>query len=222
MQAGAFRFRPGSGLLFAVILIVSAGCGVLPGKSSQRPVVDYALNAGFPPGASDEAGSNRASCLDVRVMLPRPAAGFNTSRMAYMEEANSLRYFAYSQWLDTPAYMLQPLLVVALKRSEKFGTVVRAPSPIRTRFLLASDDLALVQRFEGGTSSVRLALRVQLIDALESDILLDKPVILSRSTGASPEEGVATANILAAEMVQQLANEISAVVEVEEYCAPGS
>lgn len=204
--------------LGVAVLLLIAGCGVLPGKSSQRPVVDYALNAGLPPGASSVSGEKNGSCLDVRVMLPRPAAGFNTSRMAYMEDANSLRYFAYSQWLDTPAYMVQPLLVVALKRSERFHTVVRAPSPVRTRFILASDDLALVQQFEGGASTVRLALRVQLIDSPNSRILLDEPLILSRTTSASPKEGVVTANVLAAEMVEQLASKIQTVVNIEELC----
>lgn len=204
--------------LGVAVLLLIAGCGVLPGKSSQRPVVDYALNAGLPPGASSVAGEKNGSCLDVRVMLPRPAAGFNTSRMAYMEDANSLRYFAYSQWLDTPAYMVQPLLVVALKRSERFHTVVRAPSPVRTRFILASDDLALVQQFEGGASTVRLAMRVQLIDSPNSRILLDEPLILSRTTSASPKEGVVTANVLAAEMVEQLASKVQTVVDIEELC----
>lgn len=208
------------GPLFVAALLLLSGCGVLPGKSSQRPVIDYALNAGFPPGAGASANQANGSCIDVRVMLPRPAAGFNTSRMAYMEDPNSLRYFAYSQWLDTPAYMLQPLLVIALERSERFHTVVRSPSPLRARFILASDGLALVQRFEGSESTMRLALRVQLIDSMHGKILLDEPLVFSRETTASPEQGVATANVLAAELMERLAMSVRAAIKIEEFCPP--
>lgn len=215
-QSPAGKFGP----LVAAALLALAGCGVLPGKSSQRPVIDYALNAGMPPGASAAGNQANGSCVDVRVMLPRPAAGFNTSRMAYMEDANSLRYFAFSQWLDTPAYMLQPHLVTALTRSERFATVVRSPSPVRTRFILASDDLALVQRFDGSNSTVRLALRVQLIDSLHGKILFDEPMIFSRAAAASPEQGVATANALAGELVEQLAMRVRNSVNIEDFCTP--
>lgn len=208
--------------LLCVAMLLLAGCGVLPGKSSQRPVVDYALNAGFPPGASATGNKANGSCLDARVMLPRPAAGFNTSRMAYMEDDNSLRYFAFSQWLDTPAYMLQPLLVVALERSDRFHTVVRSPSPVRSRFILASDNLALVQRFDGSQSTVRLALRVQLIDSMHGRILLDEPLIFSREAPANPAQGVATANTLAAEMMNLLATKVQSAVKTEEFCQPES
>lgn len=222
MQALQSRFSARVRWLLIGGLLGIAGCGVLPGKSSQQPVIDYSLNAGLPPGASD-AGSARAdSCLDARVMLPRSAAGFNTSRMAYMEDSDSLRYFAYSQWLDTPAYMIQPLLVMALKRSGRFQTVVRSPSPVRTRFHLVSDDLALVQQLQDGQSTMRLALRVQLVDARESKILLDKPMVLTRATAANARQGVATANALAAELIERLAANVAEALDVNAYCSdPG-
>lgn len=176
------------------------------------------MNAGLPPGASASAVPAAGSCLSVQVMLPRPAAGFNTSRMAYSRDQDSLQYFAFSQWADTPAYMVQPLLVNGLQRSGVFQAVLKSPSPINTRYRLISDDLAVVQMFQGSGSRVRLAVRLQLFDATEGRLVFDTPVALEREAGSNPGAGVKVANALASELIDLVAAKARETVDVGALC----
>ena len=202
-----------------VAILNIAACGMLPGKTLREPVKDFTLNAGLPLGASPVESTAPDSCLSVQVMLPRSAAGFNTSRMAYTEQQDVLNYFSYSQWVDTPAYMLQPLLLKAMERSGVFRDVVKSPSPVGTRFRLVSDDLALVQQVTNETNRVRLAIRVQLLDVRHGDLLLNKVFVLERDAAAEPAAGVAAANDLAGELVRDLAAEIRSSVDSAALCA---
>lgn len=208
-------------MLSALIAMAVSACGVLPGKSSQQPTRDYSLNAGLSAGAVDPGVAPGNSCVSAQVMLPRTAPGFNTSRMAYTYEPDSLRYFAFSQWLDTPAYMMQPLLVRALHRSGVFQHVVKSPSPVRTRFRLEADDLAVIQQINGQTNVVRIALRLRLLDIRDGALIIDEPVVLERrATGADPRSGVTTANELARELIELVAESVRAGIRVEDFC-PG-
>ncbi len=206
-------------LFIGACALLLAGCGVLPGKSPQKPVTDYVLNAGLAPGAMGAVTSGSDSCLSVQVMLPRTAAGFNTSRMAYTDQRDSLRYFAYSQWADSPAYMVQPLLVRGLQESGVFRTVVKSPSPISTRFRLIADELAIVQIFQGLGSTLRVAVRLQLFDAREGRLAFDVPVGLERAADANAEAGVQAANALTAELIELVATRTREAADSRALCS---
>jgi len=192
-------------LLLAVIAATTSACGLLPGKSTLPIVSDYSLNAGFAPGPLDVESPAVDSCVSAQVLLPRAAAGYNTARMAYIEDPNRLDFYAYSQWVDTPAYMLQPLLVDALRESGRFRTVVKSPSPVRTRFRLITDDLTVVQQIDGNRNLVRIGLRLQLLDAKEGKLIIDEPMVAERSTEANPRAGAAMANLIARDLLASVA-----------------
>lgn len=206
-------------LIFAAISVMTSACGLLPGKSSLPPVSDYSLNAGFAPGPVSVPRADTESCVSAQVMLPRAAAGYNTSRMAYTEDKNQLHYYAYSKWVETPAYMLQPLLVEALQESGRFMTVVKSPSPLRTRYRLITDELAVVQQIKGNKNLVRIGMRLQLFDSQESSFVIDQPMVAERLTEANPQAGAAMANIIAREMLTKVAERVQAAVNIEELCA---
>lgn len=208
---------PTSWVLTCVCVLASA-CGIMPGKSAQTPIRDYSLNGGLAPGPSESAGMNSESCVSAQVMMPRAAAGFNTSRMAYTQGQDSLNYFAYSQWVDTPSYMLQPLLVEALRQSGRFRSVVMSPSPIRTRYRLLSDNLAVVQQVDGDRNVVRIALRLQLLDLREGVLVIDEPIVLEQTTSANAAAGVTAANQLARQLLERVAEKTAAAISVQAVC----
>lgn len=209
------------GLVVVCASVTISACGVLPGKSSLPPTIEYSLNAGFAPGPVGAAGAGKVeSCVDAQVMLPRAAAGYNTPRMAYTLNQDSLNYYAYSRWVDTPAYMLQPLLVEALQRSGRFRTVVKSPSPVRTRFRLLTDDLVVVQRVEGKSNLVRIGLRLQLLDMQEGILTIDESIVIEKPTAANPKAGVAMANSIASELLVSIADRVRNAVDIEVLCTP--
>ncbi len=216
------NFKLAAALKMTAVLLcttVGFGCGLMPGKSSQQPILTYSLSAGLGQGAYTRAMPDADSCANAQVLLPRSSPGFSTARMAYVRTAEQIEYFAFHQWVDTPAYMLQPLLVSALVESGRFAHVVLAPATVGSRFRLESDDVALVQQFSGGTNTVRLALRIRLVDVMTGTYLLDESVALEKvAEQAGPVSGVAAANAIAAQLVRKVAQDIGAAIDVAAVC----
>jgi len=96
------------------------------------------------------------------VAIPQPAPGFESQRMAYELVPHELQYFATSQWVDSPAHMLAPLMTKALATSEVWDSVIQLPSVIRGDYRLEISQVALVQEFIQQPSRVRLTLQAQL------------------------------------------------------------
>ncbi len=110
-----------------------------------------------------------APALVVAELRTRP--GYDTPRMAYVKRNYALDYFANSQWADTPARMLQPLLVGALESTGHFRSVLRAPAPVAAGLRLDVEILRLEQVFITQPSHMRITLRVLLIDSRKGRVL---------------------------------------------------
>jgi cholesterol transport system auxiliary component len=91
--------------------------------------------------------------------------------MAYLERDYRLDYFADHQWVDSPAAMLEPLLVQALGAHPAFGAVGSDGRGIRADLRLDTVIEAFYQDFRTRPSRVRVALRVRLVDPGDGRIL---------------------------------------------------
>ena len=65
------------------------------------------------------------------VAAPLSASGVDSARILYLRQPHQLLYFAHSEWVDTPARMLAPLLVRAIDAAATWRAVVAAPSAAR-------------------------------------------------------------------------------------------
>ncbi len=139
----------------------------------------------------------------VSVGVPRAAAGYDTGRMAYMRETGKLEYFSVHRWADTPARMLQPLLVNALEGTGSFQAVVMAPSSIKGDVRLDTELVRLRQIFlSADRSQVQLTLRFQLIAGgkVLGTYLFERSMETSSPT---PQGGAATVNRLLEEFLAE-------------------
>jgi len=143
-----------------------AGCTGL-----QAPRVEsthtYLLDARA-PGQAMQTKRN----LVLAVSMPRAHSGFDTSRMAYLRQPHELEYFALNRWADTPARMLEPLLVQALERN--FRAVVQTPGAVAANLRLDTELIRLQQDFSTRPSKVQLTMRVQLVDMTAKRVLAVK------------------------------------------------
>ena len=150
-------------LAYAMLL---AGCTGL-----QAPRVEsthtYLLDARA-PGQAMQTKRN----LVLAVSMPRAHSGFDTSRMAYLRQPHELEYFALNRWADTPARMLEPLLVQALERN--FRAVVQTPGAVAANLRLDTELIRLQQDFSTRPSKVQLTMRVQLVDMTAKRVLAVK------------------------------------------------
>ena len=177
--------------LLALLPVLNA-CS-LPGREQAPSPQTYVLQASQAVKASAPAAARK--CLSIRVSTPRTAPGFATSRMAYTEQADRLDYFAYHEWVDTPARMLAHLEAQGLDASGLFGAVLSGSPEIRTDLRLDSELTRLLQEFTGSGNALALDIKVTLVDVKSRSLLGSKRFSYSQATSkANPEAGVAAAN----------------------------
>jgi cholesterol transport system auxiliary component len=177
--------------LLALLPVLDA-CS-LPGRAQAPSLQTYVLQASQAVKASAPAAARK--CLSIRVSSPAAAPGFTTSRMAYTEQANRLDYFAYHEWVDTPARMLARLEAQGLDASGLFGAVLSGSPEIRTDLRLDSEMIRLLQEFTGSGNTLALDIKVTLVDVKSRSLLGSKRFSYSEAASkANPEAGVAAAN----------------------------
>ena len=98
----------------------------------------------------------------VAVAAPTAAPGFDGPRIVYVRRPHALEFFSRSEWVDTPARMLAPLLVRALERSGRFQAVAEAGAAGAAGLRVESEIVRLQHEFTARPSQVRLTVRVQL------------------------------------------------------------
>ena len=152
-------------------MLLAGGCGLLLPEASAPPSF-YALDAVSavprlrpPPPVADAASPT------LIVDLTRAAPGYDSPNIVYVRIAHQQEHYARSEWVDTPARMLTPLLVSALQGSGEFRAVGQVASGIAGDLRLDTQIVRLQQEFGGGPSRVRFTLRVMLSDSVTRQVI---------------------------------------------------
>ncbi len=151
-------------------LLLLAGCISLPAQQLEQPRL-YRLDAQLPAQLSMPQRK-----LVLAVSLPRAQPGADSAGMAYVQQAHELDYFVSSRWADTPARMLEPLLLQVLAQSGSFRAVVGNIAPFAADLRLDSEWIRLQQEFDTLPSRAHLTLRVQLVDLRSLRVLATQEI----------------------------------------------
>jgi cholesterol transport system auxiliary component len=204
MQAGIHRaVRAAAGSL---VLLLACGCSVLMPKATPTSfhtldVADAAIATTAPIAAS--APTEGPTLI---VNPTHAAAGFDSSHIIYVRAPHRLEYFAHSEWVDTPARMLAPLIVAAIERRGGFGAVVLTPSASAGDLVIETQIVRLQQDFGQQPSSVRFTLRADLVDAATRRVLGSREFDVSvPSASDDPRGGVEAASRAVQDALDQLA-----------------
>ena len=157
--------------LLAAILLSTALSACALSRGTDEPVRSYVLEIGESGEARGTDRSRPSNLPSLLVSLPQPAPGYESQRMAYEQVPNEIRYFATSQWVDSPARMLAPLIMNGLEGSGEWGAVIQLPSVLRGDYRLDLSQVALVQEFTQQPSRIRLALRAQLVTVFDPRVI---------------------------------------------------
>lgn len=180
-SGASFRVLPPCAALACVTACISLG----PGAPSAR----YELQASLE--GAPVAGQGPV----LLVAQPTAAPGFESPKIMYVKRAHELQAFARSEWVDTPARMLGPLLVRALERSGAFAAVTDAASGAAADLRLETEVVRLQQEFTRRPSQVRLTLRVQLSDVPTRRVLGVREIeVLEEAPSEDPYGGAVAAN----------------------------
>lgn len=167
-----------------------AGCAPFQQAPQESPSLHV-----LQPGAPSTTALRR-SVVVVEVNVPRATPGFDTPRIAYVERPYAIEYFSRSEWTDTPARMLGPLLARALEESGAFRAVVLAPTSVQAELRLDVELVRLQQDFTVKPSRADLALRVQVVDLTARRVLATR--VVEETEPAATQDaygGVAAANV---------------------------
>jgi cholesterol transport system auxiliary component len=187
-------------------LLLPACSAIQPLLAPAPPRHQYALSDRGADAATDAPARAGIAAATLVVSPPRAAAGFDSPHMIYLRRAGQPEYFAYNQWVDTPARMLAPLLVGAIARSGAFRAVVPTPSPAGGELRLETEILRLQQEFLQAPGQVRFTLRAYLVETATRRVLASREFD-SRIITASedPAGGAAAANRAVAVVLAELA-----------------
>ncbi|MDB5806495.1 MAG: hypothetical protein JWN73_3817 [Betaproteobacteria bacterium] len=186
-------------------LALAAGCSSLlpPGQPSPNL---YSLDYEAKGGAAAPVSRPEGGAI-VLVTSPRATAGFDRPRMVYLKQAHQIEYFAQSQWVDTPARMLGPLLVAALERKGAFRAVMQTPSTAAGQVRLDTEVVRLQQEFFRTPSQLRFTLRARLInDDTREVIAIREFEGLVDAPSENPYGGVQAANQAVSRVLDQVAD----------------
>jgi len=147
--------------LIGVGIVISGLAGCLSLSHEEQPIHTFILRPDLVSGEAAPAVKPGGGTLVVNVPVAQP--GFDTPRMAYVQRAFELSYYATHQWAEPPALMVTPLLVQALEQTGFWRAIISMPTAVRGNHRVDIDQVELFQTFLRKPSQVRLALRVQLI-----------------------------------------------------------
>lgn len=164
------HIRPNRLVAIVLLLALLSGCNSL--NPTARPQLStYSLdNVRLESPASTTAPpSPRRPTLIVNPS--HAASGFDSKHIIYVRQAHQLEHYAHSEWNDTPARMLSPLIVAAIANSGSFRAVVPTPGAAAGDLRLDSEIIRL--QLETGTSPSRLrfTLRSYLVDNSTREVL---------------------------------------------------
>lgn len=204
------------------LAMAAAGLALMTACSALKPTpvpppAFFALEGG-PAGAAPAPRAvptrSMSAAPTLLISPPQAGAGFDSQRIIYVRQAHQLEYFAHSEWVDTPARMLAPLMVAALDRAGSFRAVVATPTAANADLRLDTELVRLQHEFDVAPSRVRLTLRATLTDSATRQVL-GQVDLDTRADAASQDAygGVVAANHATWAMLQTLTVFCDQVVE---------
>lgn len=199
-------------MLMVVCTIALGACSLLKTSTTEPPSF-YSLNSA--PTALVRAPEGATGTLPTLIITPtRAAAGFDSQRIIYLRNDNQLEYFAHSEWVDTPARMLGPLLASAMERTGIFGAVVATPAAASVDLRLETEIIRLQHNFQINPSRVQFTLRAFLLDEKTRRVLAWRELRGEAVTASdTPQGGVAAANEAVQAVLVELAQFVAAKVK---------
>jgi len=196
-------------LVCALLVLVSA-CALGPVETSAPRT--YFLNPEI-SWKNPRAAGARTRAAVLLITQPRAQAGFDTARMAYLLRPYEVNYYAFNQWVDTPARLLHRIMVENLDKSGLWSAVLQIPSALQAQYRLDCNDLILEQQFFSRPSRARLALRAQIVETISQKLLASRYFeYLEDAPTDDAYGGVLAANHAAVKLITEMADWLDTVV----------
>lgn len=190
---------------FVATVLSLTACTALRPATSTQPVF-YSLEAQSGQVAPTASGVITGSLPTLIINQVHAAPGFDSPRLMYVQKDHQLAYFAQSEWVDTPARLLSPLLVAAIEKTGAFGAVVTQPTSVSGDLRLDTTILRLQHNFQTSPSKVQFTLRAYLSDEKTRRVLAWREFSADAvAPSDTPQGGVAATQVVVQGVLTQLA-----------------
>lgn len=191
----------------SLVMMLTGACSALRPTATPPPSFHSLDSAQIESGKALVASVPMSGAAATLIVNPtHAAAGFDSQRIIYVRTAHKVEYFAHNEWVDTPARMLAPLIVVAVENSGSFRAVVLTPSAAAGDLRLDTDIIRLQHDFSSQPSRVRFTLRAYVVDNSTRRVIgwreFDETV---PAASEDPGGGVVAANQAVQTVLKQLA-----------------
>ena len=140
--------------LMFVVAGICAGCG------ASRPVKYYVLDVAPAPASTASAR------FPVTLLVSRIAAShlYRDDRLVYGRGPVELGTYEYERWSETPADMVQDLLISSLRSSGQYTSVSPISSNVRGDYIIRGHLYALDEVDDKPGIAARFSLQLDLFD----------------------------------------------------------
>lgn len=181
-------------LCLVIALPLLTGCNALLSKQPLQTTY-YSLERVQFKTLADLTPNTNSRLPTLIINTPKAAAGFDTRRMMYTRAIHQVEYFAHNEWVDTPARMLQPLMVSAIEKTGQFNAVLPNYRVVKSELRLESDLVRLIQTFNSKPSKMLFTLRATIIDNTTNKVIASREFDeQADAVSDDPSGGVAAAN----------------------------
>ena len=180
-------------------IIFLAGCSVFPPTTSPaRKQILSALAETVPQRATRP--------MTLMVLMPQTRPLYDTLQMAYTSKPYQIDFYSQYEWGETPAQMLQPLLVKTLEDTHAFASVLTPSIHAPYTYTLQTEITELIQDYTTVPATLRLSLRLYLNDGASNKTIASKEISLrDPMNDRTPEAGVTAANTATAKALHEIA-----------------
>jgi len=193
------RRPPRRASIVATLALLVTGCSLWP-PAPVDDTVRHLLDAR--PAVAALAKRD----LVLSVSPAHAAPGYDSTSMAYVQKTHALEHYATHRWADTPARMLDQLLIRTLEDTGSFRAVVQGSTGLPADLQLDTEIVHLRQSFLAKPSRVELTLRAQLVDVAARRVLATRYVeVVEDAPSDDAAGGVAAANAAVSRALAQVA-----------------
>jgi len=163
----------------AVLALAALACGSAP--RTNYYTVDYRL------ATSSSSGSVASQ---VGVAVPHANHLLRQDRIVYFTNQNELNYYHYHRWAESPAFMVQSLLIRQLRSAGLFDDIVPYRAQKGLEYVLRGQLLAMEEVDTGTEVKARFGLELELVRQEDTHVVWNGRHTCERPVGTKTVETV--------------------------------
>jgi len=163
------------------LALAALACGGAP--RTNYYTVDYR------PAAS---GASGAATSQVGVAVPHANHLLRQDRIVYFTNQNELNYYHYHRWAESPAFMVQALLIRQLRSTGLFDDIVAYRAQKSLEYVLRGQLLAMEEVDTATEVKARFGLELELVRQEDAHVVWNGRHTCERLVAAKTVEAVVT------------------------------